>query len=194
MPFGSRPKGCRAEREVAAIIQGWWRRLEAEAIFVRTPSSGGWATPAARAGFKASGDLMTTAARWPFCVEVKRREEWTWKNVHAGKPSPVWAWWIQSQVAAAETGQAAMLWLRKSREPWRVMVPVAFTQGRAWSERLPVEAAWSALPRVQHGALVPIVMLADTLLQLDPAHLATVASGGNNHGASGEEGGRASIR
>lgn len=122
MPRMSRTKGANAEREVCALVEAWWSELEPGCVYKRTPSSGGWATPAARAGFKTSGDVVTTARRWPFTVEVKRRENWAWKNVLAGKPSPVWGWWRQALAQGAECGMEPMLWLRRSNEPWSVMV------------------------------------------------------------------------
>lgn len=118
-----RPKGVKAEREVAALLQEWWRQLEPECLFVRTPASGGWSQPKVRAEFRTSGDVMTTAKCFPFSVEVKRREGWRWSTLRAGKPSPVWAWWRQAQAQAREMGSEPMLWLRHSREPWMVMIP-----------------------------------------------------------------------
>ena len=121
--MNSRAKGAVAEREVAAILQTWWRQIEPECLFVRAPASGGWQGPKAREAFNAAGDLMSTAQRWPFCVEVKRRENWSMRNLAAGMPSPVWSWWRQAQKAATEVHKVPLLVFRKSREPWRVIVP-----------------------------------------------------------------------
>ncbi|MGA7123736.1 MAG: hypothetical protein WBY94_26765 [Polyangiaceae bacterium] len=120
---GSRAKGARAENEVAKLLQEWWRQLEPGCTFKRTPSSGGWAHGEARRDFKTSGDLTTTAALFPWVVEVKRREGWSRKTFEAGRPSPVWGWWLQAQAQAREQGATPMLWLRRSRDPWLVLVP-----------------------------------------------------------------------
>src|SRR4051812_33410532 len=102
MRKNSRAKGNVAEREVAGLLKVWWLPVEPDAEFIRTPLSGGWGGPKLRGEFRASGDLMTTAKRFPFVVEVKRREAWVMKNVLKGQPSPVWGWWRQAQVAALE--------------------------------------------------------------------------------------------
>lgn len=117
-----RKKGNVAEREVAALCEEWWRRLEPVCEFVRTPLSGGWSTATVREHFKAAGDLMTTALWWPWCVEVKRREAWDPENVIRGLRSPVWAWWAQACTDAETAKRRPMLWLRRNREGWWVML------------------------------------------------------------------------
>ena len=120
----SRTKGCVNEREVAGMLESWWQGVEPGCSFVRTPSSGGWSTPKVRAEFRASGDVMTTAKRFPFGVEVKRREGFVWSTVVAGKASPVWSWWMQTGKAALEQLESVpMLWMRRNGERWRVMLP-----------------------------------------------------------------------
>ena len=73
-------KGKVAEREVARLLSEWWGQLEPGAQFVRTPCSGGWSSREVRTGFRASGDIMTTAVRFSFTVESKRREGWSPAN------------------------------------------------------------------------------------------------------------------
>ncbi len=110
------------------MLAGWWSTIEPGAQFVRTPSSGGWATPQLRGGFKAAGDLMTTSTTFCFTVEVKRREAWVLRNLYQAKPSPVWGWWKQACKAAKEEGRAPILFLRRNAKPgtsaeWFVMLP-----------------------------------------------------------------------
>jgi hypothetical protein len=109
-------KGNGGEREVARKLEPWWRKVEPTATFIRTPQSGGWSTVQVRQEFRASGDIMTTGIRFPFAVEVKRREGWSPANFVAGKKSPVWGWWREAQVEAAELGAEPMLWVRKNAE------------------------------------------------------------------------------
>ena len=159
--MNGRRKGNAAEREVARLCAGWWAQVEPGCKFVRTPLSGGWGGPELRGKFFAAGDLMTTSKRWPFTVEVKRRERWKLQNLIAGKPCPVWGWWLQVQDAAAEEGRQPMLWFRKSREQWRVMLPVS-------DDLTIVEMSWSALRAVNHGVQMPMVVLASDLLAMNP--------------------------
>lgn len=138
MGLSQRQKGASAEREVAAKLQSWWEQLEPGCRFVRTPASGGWGAGAAvRKDFATSGDLMTTAKLFPFCVEVKRREGWSDEVLFGTKlvnargerlqsESPVWAWWRQAQAAAREQGAVPLLAFRRSHQPWRVIVPLAW--------------------------------------------------------------------
>lgn len=179
MPNGRR-KGCESERVVAALLTEWWRRLEPDCEFVRTPSSGGWSTPKIRAEFRASGDVMTTATRFPFSVEAKRRERFCWDRVFASRPSPVWAWWDQTCRAAAEQRAVPMLWLRKNREPWRVMLPAHAT--RSWfgsliaprfflDHWLPVPAGTLSEVLFGENREYVAVLSATALLAVEPAML-----------------------
>lgn len=115
-------KGSKAEREVATILQEWWRQLEPGATFVRTPRSGGWL--AGRDLFDARGDLMVKLApRFPWCVEVKRRERWDLQNFEEGRPTAIWAWWAQACRDAEKAGRRPMLWARQNLRDWIVIVP-----------------------------------------------------------------------
>jgi hypothetical protein len=124
----SRNKGSSAEREVAYILKEWWRKVDENCEFVRTPLSGGWSTSDVRGNFRVSGDLMTTSKLFPFVVEVKRRENFDLKNFVEGRKSPIWSWWKQTKLAAEEQlgkddstiydVKIPMLFFRKSRKPW----------------------------------------------------------------------------
>jgi hypothetical protein len=131
MTFGSRQKGAVAENEVAKLFEAWWRKLEPECVFKRTPLSGGWSSPVAREHFKTSGDLVTSAVRCPFTVEVKRREGWDLERLldaHHPQQSKVWGWWLQAQAQGKEQGAEPLLLLRKSREPWRLMMRASYAR------------------------------------------------------------------
>jgi hypothetical protein len=122
-----RVKGSRAEREFAAMLELWWRDVEPGCRFVRTPLSGGWGGPQVRAGFRASGDLMTTAQKFPFTVEVKRREI-SYREFLAGRASPVWGWWVQAQGQAREQGSEPMLVFRTNNSPWRMLLRARYVE------------------------------------------------------------------
>lgn len=126
-------KGARGELQVIKLVQPWWRRLEPEAVFVRTPGSGGWRHAPA---FKARGDLLVdpqTTKLFPFSVECKWQEGWgtgllfgdyTGKR-HGDDSSPIWGWWAQCCEAARVDGLLPMLWFRKNSSPWYVMIDEA---------------------------------------------------------------------
>jgi hypothetical protein len=172
MAKNGRQKGAVAEREVAEILRQWWSKLEPGCRFLRTPGSGGWATPEVRGHFKTAGDLLTTATRFPFAVEVKRREkEWSMPCLFDGMPTGAWKWWRQACAAALEQKGVPMLWLRKSREGWFVMVPASFgPSGRRpdvwWPEEL------LRRNRADFGDVLPVLYLADNLLAHHPRQLA----------------------
>jgi len=145
-----RQKGSRGERVVAGIVKEWWSSHEPACLFMRTPLSGGWQhNTQAAAHFKACGDLMSTSPIFPFCVEVKWREQWSVDRFLDGCPTPAWAWWEQAIVAAVKQGSVPMMWVRKNRIhktakpfPWIVVIPRAFVDARCldapdmnWSQR-----------------------------------------------------------
>lgn len=122
MGAGSRNKGSKAELEAAEILRAWWSQIEPDVVFKRVPLSGGWADASSRGKFKTAGDLLCSSKLWPFSSEIKRREQWSWAPLLAGKGSPVWDWWHQAQMAAFEVDMEPLLLFRKSHEPWWAMV------------------------------------------------------------------------
>lgn len=166
--MNSRNKGAVAEREVAALLQTWWSKFEPGCQFVRTPSSGGWATPELRGEFQAAGDLMTTAKKFPFAIEVKRREGWTLDRLVAGKSSPVWGWWKQCQKAANEMQKVPCMWFRKSKEGWFAMLPVGGDPGVRIGEPL-FSFCTEELTKVDYGISLPAIYPAWKLLSWTPA-------------------------
>lgn len=175
----SRQKGNVAEREVAALLRQWWSDVEPEAEWARTPLSGGWGGASARAGFRASGDLMTTAVRFPFTVEVKRREGWAWSTLIAGKRSPVWGWWKQAQTQAAEMKVEPMLWFRRNRQPWRVLIREEYATacgielfyvGWKWVDDAKITwgTSWFGQIEADYGEHEPAMMSANMLLAMAP--------------------------
>lgn len=126
--MGSNGKGAGGENEVKALLLPWWQQVEPATTMVRTPRSGGWH---AAATFRAAGDLMVTpGSRFPFSVEVKRRERWSPKRFADGYRSPVWAWWEQACRDADKIGLEPMLWARRSHGLWIVLVRQALVIGK----------------------------------------------------------------
>jgi hypothetical protein len=119
-------KGRVAELQVRDFLQAWWRQLEPEARFVRTPRSGGWGVTAG-AEFQARGDIMVgkkNCKRFPFCVEVKWHKtvvDGSVEHFIEGKESPVNAFWAQCQEAASHDGLRPLLIFRGNNMPWRVV-------------------------------------------------------------------------
>jgi hypothetical protein len=171
-------KGPRGELEVAKIVQEWWRNYEPEAIFVRTPGSGGWhgrnqRGAAIRAGHNVSGDVTTSSTSFPFCVEVKRVEDFDMDNLvecSCVRPSPVWKWWLQVQREAGEVQKEPMLWFRQNRKPWMVIVALSYAR-----ENITVSpvVTWTTrqLLNINCGAS-PVMYAAKDLLRMDPQLLA----------------------
>lgn len=167
----SREKGSCGEREVAKLLEPWWRKVEPECVFVRTPLSGGWGGKDLRAGFKASGDLMTTAEKFPFTVEVKRREAWKLDRLLEGKASPVWGWWRQAIVQGEEMQVTPMLWLRQNRKPWLVMLPEDFWMQKFFYRNLFSPAGLPLAYDIRADFQVrPRIVEAVPFLKLDPWH------------------------
>lgn len=156
----SAKKGKDGEREAAALIQTWWRKLEPTCEFIRTPQSGGWGSVQVRAKFRAAADLMTTAKHWPFATEVKKREEWVLENVVTGRPSPVWGWWNQTAKAAAELNVKPLLLFKKRTSQWYALVECPLA-----GPVIPTGNITSA-----HGSTRPLQLLfASDLFSSDPS-------------------------
>lgn len=126
----SRVKGASAELEIARLVAPWWQAHDPAARFARTPASGGWGTKDLRAGFKASGDLMTTSVDFPFVIEVKRREAGSRLQTASGAAArhPAWSWWRQSWKAADEQAGEPLLIFRRNGQPWRIFLPSAYVR------------------------------------------------------------------
>jgi len=166
---GRRNKGAQGELEAARIITEWWRQIEPGCAFKRTPSSGGWGDKKVRGDFKVAGDLCTRAKHWPFTVEVKRREGWSFGTLAKGKLSPVWEWWRQCIEAAAEEDGVPMLWVRKNRQPWLVMLPERLIVPILTRHGLQPDVVFNRLsPQVDDGDIRPALVLASKLLELPP--------------------------
>lgn len=175
---GQKQKGNKAEREVARLLQEWWRPFEPLTVFMRTPMSGGWPGAKASPTFRARGDVTVGKAeadapdsRFPFTVEVKRQEGWSERNLECGWRSPVWAWWRQAQDEAADDGVEPMLWFRKSpprpgvERQWLVLVRFALLAALPGAPA--PDRTWGVI-RAEVGAQ-PALLLAETLLGSDPA-------------------------
>jgi hypothetical protein len=167
-----RQKGARAELEVAALIQTWWSRREPDVIVKRTPGSGGWASPDARAVFRTAGDLVISSTKWPWSVEIKRREAWSLERLCKGGASPVWGWWRQAGEQAREMDLRPMLWFRRSHAAWLVMLSLddpalaLLDRGRVTISWTPGEHA-----RIPHGGAPAIVFEASRVLAIDPRRM-----------------------
>lgn len=165
----SSAKGRRGEREVASLCEKWWRKVDKNCEFKRTPLSGGWATQTIRSHYRACGDLMTTSNKWPFTVEVKFREDWSLDNLFNGKRTNVWNWWIQATSQANDEKSIPMLWIRKRRVPWLVMLPVTFIDEVGLKAP---DVFWSRVKLIEngvlHGKLLPAVYISDRILKINP--------------------------
>jgi hypothetical protein len=120
---------------------------------------------------------MTTAKRFPFAVEIKFRENWDLNNILLGKASPVWKWWWQCQDAATEMGKEPLLWLRRSREPWYVMLGDGFAR-RSISRQALGAAARVWTPEALRGintVVHPVLFVQHAFLHLLPAAFAKAA-------------------
>jgi hypothetical protein len=163
------PKGNGGELQVAKILHGWWSAFEPTTPdgkpvrFVRTPLSGGWVYGP---GFDVCADLITNAPRFPFSVEVKRVERWSMDTLIDCKPSPVWAFWRQCQRDADRTAREPMLWFRKSRKPWLVMLRRGYVT--ALKMGAPDIHFPTKLDRMVDCGSIPVIYLADSFLAHSP--------------------------
>ncbi len=166
MPVNGKQKGARAELEIAKLFQAWWLPFEPVVegqplTFKRTPGSGGWAHGKGRASFGTSADLITNSKAFPFAVEVKHRQGWSWENFLKGGRSPVWGWWSQCVGQALEVNKSPLLAFRKNREPWRFMLEPA--------DLPPVVSIVPLYSTHDEAGILVCVYLAETILSLPPS-------------------------
>ncbi|MCF6205304.1 MAG: hypothetical protein L3J47_00220 [Sulfurovum sp.] len=88
----SKRKGSSQELKLAKAFQKWW----GEGQFARSPGSGGWGRPQNRDGFNASGDIITTARDFPWCIEIKHVEGWTLDQLLLNEGCMIHGWWQQT--------------------------------------------------------------------------------------------------
>lgn len=171
----SSEKGRRGEREVARLCYEWWSQVDVQCEFNRTPLSGGWSTSNMRSHFRVCGDIMTTSDKWPFTVEVKRREDWSLNNLFNGKPTAVWQWWIQAYNQAREEHGVPMLWIKRNSDnpskkmPWLIMLPVTFIE----SKNLPIpDVFWNRKKLMRNGVYfgreMPAIYIDSNFLNINP--------------------------
>jgi hypothetical protein len=110
--INSRQKGARGEREVCKVFAEWWG-----AEFSRTPLSGGWATAKTRDSVNAAGDLVCSDTRFPFTVECKFVEGWSFEQLLTAPKCNFYKWWDQA-VGETPEGKMPLLVFTKSRAPW----------------------------------------------------------------------------
>ena len=86
-------KGNDYERRVAKLIGDWWWGQP----FRRTPSSGGWDKLSTDGQVMASGDLIAPPeAKFPFCIECKKRKEHiNFFSVQSKSSDVMFDWWDQ---------------------------------------------------------------------------------------------------
>lgn len=177
----SRRKGSRGELEVAHIIKAWWAKLEPAALFIRTPLSGGWQhSSTAASHYNACGDIMTTARYFPFCVEVKWREQWSVDSFLDGKPATPWGWWRQTvQAAAKQARHVPMMWMRRNRVPrtntkfpWLVLVPEGFVRDRRLSDPDVVwDPARLTLSGNGYDGVLPVAYVFERFIEMAPQRM-----------------------
>jgi hypothetical protein len=162
-------KGPLGENEVVHLLSDWWGQVEPGCQFKRTPKSGGWGNADVRGDFKVAGDICTTSQLWPFTIEVKRRESWSFGSFAEGRLSPVWKWWRQCIDAAAEEDRIPLLWARKNRRPWIVLLPERLLIPLLVARDIEPDITFARLSaRVDDGDIRPACILGDKFLQLPP--------------------------
>lgn len=121
----SRRKGAVNERVVAALLRAWWGRGE----FLRTPSSGGWAgSKQAREDLNAAGDIVTSERDFPFCVEVKSQEGWSFVQFMREPGTCLIRKWWEQTTSETPNGKIPLLMFTRIRQPWFVMLPTPWLQ------------------------------------------------------------------
>lgn len=112
--INSKAKGSSYELKVAKILSQWWGEE-----FHRTPMSGGlhW-----KADNRVAGDIVTPPdSLFPFSVECKKREEFTFEQILKGT-GDVEKWWKQCIGDCKRVSMKPMLIFSKNFAPNYLMI------------------------------------------------------------------------
>lgn len=113
MGKGSRDKGARGERELAALFRSRW---DPELWKVERFGTG-------ESGHDLRVTALDPARRFPWAIEVKRYADFDIGEVLRG-PSARWlSWWQQAVRQARAAGLEPMLLTRGDRRPWWCWTP-----------------------------------------------------------------------
>jgi len=111
----SRAKGNKFELVIARAISVWWTGSSSflacradQLPFRRTPGSGGWDK---RRGGESDLFIMDdSVSNFPYGVECKNQQAWTWDQVHKGNAKcPILSYWDQCVKACNQAGDRTPL-------------------------------------------------------------------------------------
>lgn len=120
MSINSRAKGARGENQICKVLDEWWG--VADGTFVRSPGSGGFATRNTAHQW-AAGDIIVAVDDFPFCVEVKYRQNWELEQMLTAPKCPLFTYWEQTKNSTAK-GSFSLLLFRKNFKPWFYMMKI----------------------------------------------------------------------
>lgn len=112
---GAKVKGSKFERKTAGTLGKWWGYQ-----FNRTPGSGGlrWA-----GDNNVAGDIVAPPeANFPFIVECKNHEGWTW-DTFVNKGGELGDWWRQVTEDCERVGRTPMLVFTRNYANEYVCIP-----------------------------------------------------------------------
>lgn len=113
----SKNKGNAYERKIAKLLSEWWRDE-----FYRTPGSGSWNTTHKASESQAGDIVVPPDSLFPFVVEAKNREGWTFENylLNNGQPK---SWWDQVVRDSLGVKKIPMLIAHRNRSNSFVTIP-----------------------------------------------------------------------
>ena len=107
--INSKAKGADYELKICKVLAEWYQEE-----FHRVPASGGlrWGKDN-----RVSGDIIPqVGSTFPFSIECKKREDWTFEQVLRGT-GEVESWWTQCTRDAANVDKKPLLIFSKNRAP-----------------------------------------------------------------------------
>ena len=143
----SRRKGSANENQLAKLFKGWW----GEGKWARTPSSGGWATPAHRESFRTCGDIITTDTVFPYCIEAKKEEGWDLDQLLTAPRSRLYRWWDQVTGETPE-GMTPMLVAGRNRRERLVVTPCLLIE--EWASMYPALVPHMSMCLEEHHVVI----------------------------------------
>lgn len=107
----SKNKGANYERRIAKILSDW-SGLDLR----RTPMSGGWS----KQNPDVAGDLVniTPGTFFPYHIECKNQEVWTWEGILTGNCVAFDSWWEQTTTQCHPDKIPFLIFSKNYHEDW----------------------------------------------------------------------------
>lgn len=154
-----RDKGKRLEYEVRNAMSAWWG-----IDFMRTPGIGAFGTIMGQHDLV--GDVYCTDPKFPYSIECKNVESWTFESLLKDSKPAIIEFWLQTCRQSYKAGKKPLLCISKARQPVYCLLAVADLPKDFAGKKFVTHLKVSADNWILHTDVA--VILLDDLVACDP--------------------------